>query len=237
MNDNFTYKSYLYMLKKLKTTYDLVGFDDAYKKIKQNEDFFAVVRHDIDLDLDKALILAELEAKLDIKTTYFILLTTDAYNPLSIYNRNIILNIFSLGHEIGLHFNPLVYDNISWGLNQEISIIENLINSNVKAISYHRHGSLSNSFDVDGDFLDVTKPPFFNDKMKYFADSHGEWRFGNPIDSKEFKMGYPLHICFHPIWRSEKQSSILSIIDNFLFIKAYYLEKFVKYDILDMEIK
>ena len=41
-----------------------------------------LLRHDLDLDLDAGLKMAEIEARLSIKSTYFILLFNNFYNPL-----------------------------------------------------------------------------------------------------------------------------------------------------------
>ena len=40
---------------------------------------------------------------------------------------------------------------------------------------------------------------FFN-KTKYFSDSRGQFNYGNPLDSDEFKKGLNIQLLTHPIW-------------------------------------
>ena len=62
------------------------------------------MRHDIDFSLKKALEFAEVEQEQKIRSTYFVLLTTDMYNAMSKEAGQKIRAIMKMGHEIGLHF-------------------------------------------------------------------------------------------------------------------------------------
>ena len=68
-----------------------------------------ILRHDVDLDIYPAYKMALLENEIGVKSTFFILLNAQSYNPLSINNKNILREISSLGFEIGLHFDPTNY--------------------------------------------------------------------------------------------------------------------------------
>ena len=65
----------------------------------------------VDFDLQLALDLALFEKEIGIKSTYFILTTCESYNVLAEKNKEILKKIISLGHEIGLHFDPTLYKN------------------------------------------------------------------------------------------------------------------------------
>lgn len=204
--NSFTYEEYEYILNSLKIKYDIVSFEEAYTRSMKHEDFFAVVRHDVDLDLSLALVMAEIENNLGISSTYFVLVSSDAYNIFSKTNRDILNDIILLGHNIGLHYNPLCYDVPSEleSLNHEALLLETVLNDQLKVVSWHKPASLLVINNLKSAYLDTTQPPFFNEQMKYFADSRGSWRYGHPLESPEFKIGHPLHICFHPIWWSYK---------------------------------
>lgn len=68
-----------------------------------------VLRHDIDNSLSQAVRLAELEAEEGVRSTWFVLLRTDFYNPASRNGLEKLRRIQSLGHEIGLHFDEASY--------------------------------------------------------------------------------------------------------------------------------
>lgn len=106
--------------------FSLIQYYDFLVKLKQNPDIVFVkqkdfqafndstkiafsMRHDVDVDINNAIEMAKLENKLNIPTTYFILHTADYYHPagdFSTHNNTILsqmLQIQSLGHEIGVH--------------------------------------------------------------------------------------------------------------------------------------
>lgn len=75
-----------------------------------------LIRHDVDHDLEKALIMAKVEAEIGIKSSYFLLPPGDYDNDTNYYGRifgrqiihdsrliDVAAEIQSLGHEIGLH--------------------------------------------------------------------------------------------------------------------------------------
>ena len=68
-----------------------------------------ILRHDIDNSLPQAVRLAEIEAELGVKSTYFVLLRTDFYNVASKTGQDALRRILSLGHEIGLHYDEIAY--------------------------------------------------------------------------------------------------------------------------------
>lgn len=40
--------------------------------------------------------------------------------------------------------------------------------------------------------------------MKYFSDSNGEFKYGNPLQSKDFKHLNNIQLLIHPIWWIDK---------------------------------
>ncbi|MBO5424652.1 MAG: hypothetical protein J6A25_03980, partial [Lachnospiraceae bacterium] len=68
-----------------------------------------IMRHDVDMDLEKAVQLARLERTLGVKATYYVLISSDFYNIYSKRNIEMIKEIQSLGHTIGLHYDEQRY--------------------------------------------------------------------------------------------------------------------------------
>ena len=97
-----------------------------------------LIRHDVDFDLQLALDLALFEKEIGIKSTYFILTTCESYNVLAEKNKEILKKIISLGHEIGLHFDPTLYkNNLEDKVKKECSILSLAVGTEIKSISLH----------------------------------------------------------------------------------------------------
>ena len=97
-----------------------------------------LIRHDVDFDLNLALNLAKFENEIGIRSTYFVLTSCESYNVLCEKNKLILKKIISLGHEIGLHFDPSIYkDNLDDIVKKECSILSFASDSTIKSISIH----------------------------------------------------------------------------------------------------
>jgi hypothetical protein len=62
-----------------------------------------LLRHDVDLSLEAALAMAELEAELEAPATYFLMTRSEFYNLEAPSGRDAIERLRRLGHRIGLH--------------------------------------------------------------------------------------------------------------------------------------
>jgi len=190
--------NYSNFLKKfINKNYRTVFFDE-YNLSGSNQ---LILRHDIDQDCEIAYKLSCIENQLNIKSTYFFLLRNNSYNLISEENVNFVNKIKDNGHLISLHFDPTLYKNVNKGLKKEIDVFENIFNEKVKIISLHR--PLKNMLGSENmkvlDFPNTYEDIFFK-KTKYFSDSRGEFRYGSPFDSFEYKQGYNIQLLVHPIW-------------------------------------
>src|SRR6266487_4453075 len=62
-----------------------------------------LLRHDVDLSLDAALRMAELEADAGAAATYFLMTRSEFYNLDSASGESAVERLRSLGHRVGLH--------------------------------------------------------------------------------------------------------------------------------------
>ncbi len=183
----------------LSINYEIRNFADV-----NPEKCHLVVRHDVDFSLGAACAMAEVEATLGIKATYFILLRTEFYNPLSAEGSDAINRIIELGHGVGLHFDASLYPNdaveVERAAASECLLLEGIVGASVSAISFHRptHERIGQNNEIAGR-LNVYGARYFKE-MGYCSDSTGAWRYGAPLDHNAVRNGRALQLLIHPFW-------------------------------------
>lgn len=163
-----------------------------------------ILRHDLDMSIDAAITIAEIECALNVSATYFVLLRTEMYNPFSVRGREALLRIVALGHEIGLHLDGSLYGHSIAELDEaaasECSMLEKIIDQPVRIISFHRPITALQGLDKTiGGRRHTYEPAFFID-MGYCSDSRGGWRYGHPLEHDAVTDGKSLQLLTHPIW-------------------------------------
>lgn len=143
------------------------------------------LRHDVDLSLDAALTMAELEAEHDARATYLLMTESVFYNLASSEGVAAIARLRELGHAVGLH---AVHPNV--GLDDRFDPV----------VSWHnpRHEYMSER--IPGGAVNVYAEPYFS-PATYRSDSNQHWRSGCPHEELRGG-GFPwLQILVHPaIW-------------------------------------
>lgn len=173
-----------------------------------------LLRHDVDFDVLLALKLAEHEYSNSIRSTYFFMLRSDSYNILSQENLEAVKKVNALGHEISLHFDPLIYEDYQSGLVFELDIFHKLFGVSPRVISIHR----PNKDFLEGIDVGVShtyQKCFFKD-IKYTSDSGGMFKYGHPLDSDSYFSNGSFHLLLHPIWW------VTEGIDNIAKLRAHY---------------
>ncbi len=142
------------------------------------------LRHDVDLSLDAALRLAELEAVEGAAATYFLLTESVFYNLASSEGSAAIERLRELGHRVGLH---AVWPNAR--LDGRFDPV----------VAWHNPDPEYMSAPVEG-AVNVMQAPWFAPET-YRSDSNQQWRHGCPHE--ELAAGaFPwLQLLTHPeIW-------------------------------------
>lgn len=212
----FTYRAYTDLVQLLHDErYEFCSYHDV-EKFKKT----VILRHDVDFTIEKALEMAILENEIGVKSTYFVLLSTDFYNVFSKESFEKLEKIMSLGHEIGLHFDEKRYDiksveDMSFHVKKETNILGELLNKEIKVISMHRPSKLVLQNDIQFDHLINSYSSFFFKSMKYLSDSRMNWREDTyeVIKSNKFNK---LHILTHPFWYSNDTEKMEYKVNEFL---------------------
>lgn len=229
---NFTYNAYEQLIDSLKRNeYAFCDYHN-YSQFKKA----VILRHDIDMDIKKAVELARIEYNMDIKSTYYVLISSDFYNAFSKKNISFLKCIRSMGHDIGLHFDEEKYeDGISVldAIEREINILELFLECKVSSVSMHRPSKKTLSSDYlicSGNVINSYGKEFF-ENFKYVSDSRRNWR-EDVISIVESGQYNRLHILTHPIWYSHSEKSAKEVLRDLCNQKIFQC-----YDSLDNNIR
>ena len=204
----FNLGTYRQMLATIKTDRKSI----RYSEIDENQEF-VLWRHDCDMSLNRALRIAELDAEYGVKSTFFVNPHSEFYSILEKKQLQIIKEIISLGHDVGLHLDAAYHQNaetkfdIEEAIRNDISIMNLLFDAQINAFSFHnptqeilrfndyKYGGLVNCYSE-----------VLRGSVEYSSDSNGYWRH-KPIpevlgDSSKSR----LQILTHPEWWLEQES-------------------------------
>ena len=211
VNCNFSYGHYKETLEKIKETHDISTFGNTSDKD-------VILRHDVDASLEAALKMAELENKINVSSTYFILLSSEFYNPFTLESSKIIKKILKLGHKLGLHYNELfIIENrleASQTLKKEIELLEQHFSTSIEAVAAHEP-NLSQKLPITlpNGVIDAYSDKFFKER-KYLSDSAQNWREG--CFCGHFEKYDQMQILTHPMWWSDNGKHRDEIMESFV---------------------
>lgn len=212
----FTYGAYQNLVELiLNCGYEVCDYFNIKNKKKA-----VILRHDIDQSIEDALKFAKIENDLGVSSTYFVLLTSDFYNVCSKKSYELINKIYSLGHDIGLHFDETVYDNLNdeeyiGCVLKEVNLLSEIVGLPIESVSMHRPSvkTLQSDYKMPNIINSYSKI-FFNN-YKYLSDSRRHWRepVNEIINSEEYNK---LHILTHPFWYNDDEISLHDTLFNFI---------------------
>lgn len=186
--DFFTLNNYSRMIElALEQDFKFELFKEEYDWSKK----IVLWRHDVEFSPYVALEMAKTEANLGVKSTYFFQVHAETYNFFERAISDIALEIKSLGHEIGLHFDShyweggrYCYSNgmgCEWlerCIKRDARYFEDCIEVKPKVFSFHCTNDFIKSCEnmSYGGLLNVYSF-FFKRNFAYCADSTGIWRY------------------------------------------------------------
>lgn len=235
-----SYDVYRTILRDIKKSGKYLDFSEA-----QNADKYIVLRHDIEFSIDRAFALSKVEDTEDIKSSWFVQLTNNAYNPFSKKNLDMLKDMISRGHHVGLHFhlNGLTDEvSVRDGIRDELRFLSEMLGTNVDRFSMHRPVKEVYYYRIHiNGVINTYSPEFFTYAenvtpdteldVKYLCDSKHRWNYGYP-DLENFKSHKKIQLLIHPFsWTKEG-------FDNYDNFTSLIHEKDIELiDTLDSEFK
>ena len=209
--EDFTENAYRECLRLAKSGYQFIDYHhlDTPGRV-------CLWRHDIDTSPQRGLALGRIEHEEAVKSTYFFLLHSDRYNCLDYQTRGIIHDLQSMGHEIGLHFDPMYYGaeisgrkSMEKKMIAERDILEAIAGQAISVFSFHNPsvnglieighaemGGMANAFSAE-----------IQAEFSYCSDSFCYWRYQRLVDVLNDQSINSLHVLTHPVcWTPEALS-------------------------------
>ena len=143
-----------------------------------------ILRHDVDLSLDAAIVMAEVEAEEGAWSTWFLMTRSVFYNLASGEGERAIGRLRELGHRVGHH---AVYPHVDLDARFD------------PVVAWHNPDPEFMQVQIDG-AVNVMRAPYF-DPDHYRSDSNQHWRHGCPQDELARGEFDWLQLLTHPeIW-------------------------------------
>ena len=199
-----------------------------------------ILRHDIDMNIAKAVQMAEIENKMGVSSTYFVLVTSNFYNIFSKENQDMLREMQQMGHEVGLHFDEAKYDgqetDMVQAMEQEAELLAQCLGCPVQSVSMHRPSkeTLAADYVVKGGQIVNSYGTEFFQNHKYVSDSRRHWREDvlSIIKSEEYDR---LHVLTHPFWYDESEQTAREALKNFCESRTYACYDWMQDNVRDLE--
>lgn len=188
-----TYRQLLELVLDLK--YEFFRYSSNHNK------YTVLLRHDIDISPYLALNMAKVENHLNIKSTYFFMIRSPFYNLFSRVNNEVVKEIISMGHEIGLHYDEGYYPenrNLQTLIDNEIKIFESNFGIKINVISFHQPSQKIIDNEIKIKQINTYDKDFFRD-IKYLSDSNMDFK-ENPLEILQSRKFSKIQLLIHPIW-------------------------------------
>lgn len=214
----FTYDAYRKLLKLLQSH----GYECADYHNWEKFSRCVILRHDLDFDISRALEIAKIEASMKVRSTFFVLVHSDAYNALSFRNVDFLKSILHYGHAIGLHFDEMSYpewagdkEKICSFIREEATVLSRAIGTPVSSVSMHRPSQdvLGADLKIPGVINSYGNTFFYT--FKYLSDSRCHWRepVKEIIASEQYER---IQILTHPFWYDKEDRDIRTSLLGFV---------------------
>lgn len=191
-----------------------------------------ILRHDVDISLKSAFEVAKLEEKLNVTSSFFVMVTNPLYNVFTKKNRDYLKEISKRGFEVGLHFDSEVYDdssNLEDYVGMESEMLGEIIDTKICSVSLHNP--------IGGRYLEFKEynnahSVGFSDS-NYISDSRMDFREKNPYEFVKRAVYMSIQVLLHPAhWMGEDRDYIkifhgsvqdfISDVDTFFKVNSKY---------------
>lgn len=204
-DEDFTEAHYRQLLRTARSSYRFATYDAIPWGTR-----FILWRHDLDLSINRAAALADIESEEGVTATYFINPRSEYYNPFEPKQAQLLRHILGLGHRLGLHFdasitNVQTEEHLHKKVAQERRWLEETFGVRMDAFSFHNPAADELKYDADqyGGL-----PNCYSRRLKsevpYCSDSNGYWRFRRLHDVLVEAKDPCLQVLTHPGFWQER---------------------------------
>jgi hypothetical protein len=228
---DFSYSYLRKLLEVIRSDFEPQLLGDAVRLGYPTDKRPAFLRHDVDVDLGKALRMAEIEHEYSIPATYMIMNASRMYSLRDRSTRRAVQEVQSLGHEVGLHSDcPDELRQEKGDLSQlegkieaACSELEQCIAVPVKSLSFHR----PIPWLLRGPLLIGSRVNAYAAELMewYLSDSKGYWREGEPLPKLKQPQSNKLQLLTHPIWWGDTHLPAAERLDEFIKEKTRHLSR------------
>jgi len=182
-----------------------------------------ILRHDVDVSVDNAYEMAQLNYDLGIKSSFLFLTSCPFYNINSRRNRKLISTMAEQGFDIGLHFDPTVYDyeqpeELIEHVNREGTSISQITSKKVNTISLHMP-SVHGTYPLFEGYYNAYDPLYFQPDS-YMSDSCMTFRDKKPVEFILQAKERLLQILLHPFHYSKDGDNYRELFKRLLIQQA-----------------
>lgn len=209
MTAHFTEADYRELVRRTAASYAVRGYADAPEAADVPH---AILRHDLDASMHRALALARIEQQEGVKATYFLFPRCLYYNLLHPECKAIVGEILAAGHRLGLHFDvSMDHEQADFEklVSHEKRLIEDEFGHSPEAVSFHLAGDFKSRLPKDrlvcGMFNAYST--VMTERYKYVSDSNGVWRFERWADLLDPSRYPRLHVLTHPEWWTPEEAT------------------------------
>jgi len=202
--EEFNEGQYREILRLVVETYPTTDIQDFRKKGR-----VCLWRHDVDYSLRRSVALARIEAEFGIRATYFLNIHCDYYNLLGVSSVELGRTLVSLGHRIGLHFDPSFYKNSVPDIEKykkvliyEKGILETVFDVPVEAYSLH-NPTLAPEWNLTDTYFAGMINLYsaeIQSNFTYVSDSNGFWQQRGGLHQILVNPPEKLQVLTHPEW-------------------------------------
>lgn len=225
----FCYEHFKEILRFAKTKFRFCLFSEASEVLEEHAAAQTTMgcklflRHDIDISLERAVAMAEIENELEIEATYMAMADSKLYGLNDSNSIDALSKIRRMGHEIGLHIclpQDSKVDFVKKSIIPACEKLEDAIGSPVLSFAFHKTGRAEDPknrlygmplkiFDKVNAY--AAKLTGFTQKptpslKRYFSDSSGCFR-EPPLEKLKNYNEPLLQLLIHPIWWGHYQES------------------------------
>jgi hypothetical protein len=223
---DFSYDYFRRLLRTARAHFDVYPVAEAPRALAAGGRPTLILRNDVDVSLERALRLAEVEHALGARATYMVMTNSPLYDVDAPASRAILAEMLALGHEVGLHFDfedaaqregGAAVAAVEPAIEAACERLDAACGQPVRSLSFHRPLP---QFLRGPSVVAGRVNAYARELMDgYLSDSGGRWRQGEPLPMLERPTSVALQLLTHPLWWGETHQAPADRLDAF-FVEA-----------------